>query len=172
MGTADLHAHTCHDAWGDGNQDVYDLLRYVEEKTDLDIVAITDHDSTTAARAAWDLFRRGGYRFSFLPGVEVTNRAGHLLCYFPSGEITDIPSLRPFWWTVRYAQQRGAICVAAHPVYPPWLATTMTQGLKRGRRLDALEAVNCSISAEAQGKLDEIARRLAPEVALVANSDA
>ena len=53
VGKADLHAHTCHDGWGDGNQTVERLLRYVEEKTDLDLFAITDHDSTDAAHAAW-----------------------------------------------------------------------------------------------------------------------
>src|SRR5438105_3570115 len=129
MGKADLHAHSCHDSWGDGNQDVAELFRYVQEQTDLDLFAITDHDSTDAARAGIELHRRGGYRFDFLPGVEVTNQAGHLLCYFPSREVHDIPSLRPFWWTVRYARERGAICIAAHPVYPPWLAVTIRRGL-------------------------------------------
>ena len=97
-----MHSHTCHDAWGDGNQTVETLLRYVEENTDLDLFAITDHDSTDAARAAWRLHRKGGYRFGFIPGVEVTNQSGHLLCYFPEGNIVEVPSLRPFWSTVRY----------------------------------------------------------------------
>lgn len=172
MGTADLHLHTCHDAWGDGNQGVPELLDYVEERTDLDLVAITDHDSTTAARAALERHRSGGYRFSFLPGVEVTNQAGHLLCYFPTGEISDIPSLRPFWWTVRFAQERGAICVAAHAVYPPWLVPAIERGLARGLRLDGVEAINAGIGEAARTKLERITRPLAGKVALVGNSDA
>jgi predicted metal-dependent phosphoesterase TrpH len=172
MGKADLHAHTRHDGWGDGNQTVEELFRYVEDQTELDLFAITDHDSTSAARAGWEIHRRGGYRFGFLPGVEVTNQGGHLLCYFPSGEIHDIPSLRPFWWTVRYARQRGAICIPAHPVYPPWAAATIQRGLDNGERLDGIEAVNAGIGESAQIKLDRIAGDLAGRLALVGNSDA
>lgn len=172
MGKADLHAHTCHDGWGDGNQSVEALFQYVEERTDLDLFAITDHDSTEAARAAMTVHRRGGYRFGFLPGVEVTNRAGHLLCYFPSGEVHDIPSLRPFWWTVRYAQDRGAICIPAHCVYPPWLPGVIERGLNRGHRLDGLEAVNAGIPEKAQIRLEGLTTRFASRVALVGNSDA
>lgn len=172
MGLADLHAHTCHDGWGDGNQPVEELLNWVEEETDLDLFAITDHDSTVAARAALELHRHRRYRFGFLPGVEVTNQAGHLLCYFPGGEIADIPSLRPFWWTVRYAQARGAICVPAHPIYPPWLAPTIERGFRCGLRLDAVEAINGGIGRKAQQRLDRTAARLAPLLPLVGNSDA
>jgi len=172
MGKADLHAHTCHDGWGDGNQTVEELFRWVEDETELDIFAITDHDSTDAARAGWDLFRRGGYRFDFLPGVEVTNLGGHLLCYFPDGHVVDIPSLRPFWWTVRYAQAHGAICVPAHPVFPPWLMPMVERGLRSGLSIDAAEAVNAGIGEKAQTRLDALLSRLPHDVARVGNSDA
>lgn len=172
MGTADLHAHTCHDAWSDGNQSIEDLFRWVEEETDLDLFGLTDHDNPDTARAAWEIHAKGSYRFGFIPGIEVTNQAGHLLCYFPDGNVADIPSLRPFWWTVRYAQERGAICIPAHPVYPPWLAPTIRRGLERGLRLDALEAVNAGIGERAQEKLDTIAASFAGRLALVGNSDA
>ena len=172
MGKADLHAHTCHDAWGDGNQTVEDLFRHIEEKTDLDLFAITDHDSTEAARSAWQLHQRGGYRFGFIPGVEVTNQSGHLLCYFPDGNVVDVPSLRPFWSTVRFVHERGGLCVAAHPVYPPWLAPSIVRTLERGGRLDAVEVINAGISAAAQERLNRLAVRFAPLVPLVGNSDA
>lgn len=172
MGTADLHAHTCQDSWADGNQMVEELFQYVESQTDLDVFGITDHDNADTARHAWEVYRRGSYRFSFLPGVEVTNGAGHLLCYFPEGTIFDVPSLRPFWWTVRYAQERGAICIPAHPVYPPWLARTIHRGLAAGKRLDAVEAINAGIGERPQEKLSVIASGLAQQVALVGNSDA
>lgn len=172
MGKADLHAHTCHDAWCDGNQSVADLFRYVQEQTDLDVFGITDHDNTTGARAAWELYRQGGYRFEFMPGVEVTNQAGHLLCYFPSGQIIDIPSLRPFWWTVRYAQAHGAICIPAHAVFPPWLGATIRHGMRRGHGIDALEVVNAGIPAKAQHRLHILAHGFSGTVAQVGNSDA
>lgn len=172
MGKADLHAHTSHDTWCDGNQSIEALFRFVAEQTDLDVFGITDHDNPDTARAAWEIYQRRSYRFGFLPGIEVTNLAGHLLCYFPSGEVHDIPSLRPFWWTVRYAHKRGAICIPAHPVYPPWLTRTISSGLERGERLDAVEAINTGIPGGAQLKLDGIGKTLAPRLALVGNSDA
>jgi len=172
MGKADLHAHTCHDAWCDGNQTVEELFRYVEQETDLDVFGITDHDNTAGARAAWDLYCRGTYRFGFLPGVEVTNQAGHLLCFFPRGNVVDIPSLRPFWWTVRFAQAHGAICIPAHPVFPPWLGLTIRYGMRRGLRIDALESINAGIPAGAQTRLSVLAEGFADDIALVANSDA
>jgi predicted metal-dependent phosphoesterase TrpH len=172
MGKADLHSHTRHTAWCDGNQTVEELFRYVEEETDLDLFAITDHDSTDASRAAWEMHGRGTYRFDFLPGVEVTNIGGHLLCYFPEGNVVDIPSLRPFWWTVRYAQARGALCVVAHPIYPPWLAASVARGLEDGLHIDGVEVVNAGVSEKAQIRLDAVAAGLSSKVALVGNSDA
>ena len=172
MGKADLHAHTCHDGWCDGNQTIREIFRFVENETDLDIFGITDHDNADTARAAWEVYRSGGYRFGFLPGVEVTNQGGHLLCYFPSGEVTDIPSLRPFWWTVRYAHERGAICIPAHPVYPPWLRSVVLRGLARGERLEAVEVVNAGIPASGREQLRSLAHHFAPHIALVGNSDA
>jgi predicted metal-dependent phosphoesterase TrpH len=171
MGKADLHVHTCHDSWGDGNATVEQLFDYIERHTDLDIVAITDHDSTDAARAGVELHRAGNYRFAYLAGVEVTNQSGHLLCYFPNGEVTDIPSLRPFWSTVNFARQHGAICIAAHAVYPPWLSSTIRRGLLRGQLLDGVETVNAAISASGQAKLERLAAPLVGLVALVGNSD-
>ena len=172
MGKADLHAHTCQTRWGDGNQTVEELFDYVDKETDLDLFGITDHDSTEGARVAWEIHSRGGYRFGFLPGVEVTNLGGHLLCYFPDGQVVDIPSLRPFWWTVRYAQAHGAICIAAHPIFPPWMMSTIARGLDDGLHLDAIEVVNAGIGQKAQGRLDVFAEELAARVALVGNSDA
>ncbi|HZU14239.1 MAG TPA: PHP-associated domain-containing protein [Chloroflexota bacterium] len=172
MGKADLHAHTCHDGWCDGNQSIEEMFRHVEEETDLDLFGLTDHDNADTARAAWEIYRRGRYRFDFLPGVEVTNGAGHLLVYFPGGSIVDIPSLRPFWWTVDFAHRHGAIALPAHPVYPPWLVPTIRRGLARGRRLDGIEAINAGISAAAQERLSAGIAALDARLARVAGSDA
>jgi predicted metal-dependent phosphoesterase TrpH len=172
MGKADLHAHTCHNIWCDGNQTVEELFQWVEEETDLDLFGITDHDNVAAARQGYELHQKGRFRFGYLSGVEVTNQSGHLLCYFPKGNIVDIPSLRPFWWTVEYARARGAICIAAHPVFPPWLAPTLRHGLRRGRHLDGIEAVNAGIGHKAQNRLDSISAMFDSQLAVVGNSDA
>jgi predicted metal-dependent phosphoesterase TrpH len=79
LGKADLHIHT---AAGDGSSSVEEVLRYVERHTDLDVVAITDHDEVAGSLKAIELARRNGYRFEVIPGLEVTTRDGHLLALF------------------------------------------------------------------------------------------
>src|SRR5579863_5472431 len=88
LSKADLHIHTCHDGWGDGNDTVEEIFDFVESQTDLDLIALTDHDSTEASREGRSIHSAGRYRFEFLPGCEVTTTSGHLICYFP-GEIHD-----------------------------------------------------------------------------------
>jgi predicted metal-dependent phosphoesterase TrpH len=170
---ADLHVHSCHDGWGDGNQTVAELFRYVQEETDLSLFAITDHDSVAAAYEGRELHTCGQYRFDFLPGVEVTTLSGHLLCYFP-GEIVDVPSLRPLWWTVRYVHKHNGICVAAHPIYPPWFWRTLLRDLgKDEHHLDGVEVINGSVkSVRAQTQLQAVGELLTRKTALVGNSDA
>ncbi|MDQ6834167.1 MAG: hypothetical protein M3008_12270, partial [Chloroflexota bacterium] len=51
IGRADIHLHT---DVVDGLQSVTQLLDYAEEQTDLDLVAITDHDEIQGALAARD----------------------------------------------------------------------------------------------------------------------
>ena len=48
----------------------------------LDVIAITDHDETSASLEARDWAARHGYRVQVVPGVEVTTREGHLLALF------------------------------------------------------------------------------------------
>lgn len=171
MGKADLHVHTRHDGWGDGNDAVAEILRFVEEGSDLDLVAVTDHDSTEAARAGRALHPRGEYRFDFLPGVEVTTRSGHLLCYF-LGEIVDVPSLRSLAWTSRYIHHHNGICVLAHPVYPPWLQRSLQRDDSRALRMvEAVEVINGGLSATAQVRLDRLGATLAGRCSLTGNSD-
>ena len=47
MGKGDLHIHT---ARGDGMADLPELLDYVQEKTDLTVIAVTEHDDV---RPGW-----------------------------------------------------------------------------------------------------------------------
>ena len=59
-----------------------DLVDYVEQHTELDVIAITDHDETSASLEAREWAARRGYRVQVVPGVEVTTREGHLLALF------------------------------------------------------------------------------------------
>jgi len=49
VGKADLHLHS---TYSDGSQSVEAILKYVERYTDLDVIAITDHDCIEGALRA------------------------------------------------------------------------------------------------------------------------
>src|SRR5438067_10924930 len=79
LGTADLHLHT---RASDGLMATTDLVDYAEHFTHLDVIAVTDHDETTAALEAREYAARKRYRVQIVPGGEVSTRDGHLLALF------------------------------------------------------------------------------------------
>jgi predicted metal-dependent phosphoesterase TrpH len=136
MGKADLHLHTSH---SDGMASVGKLLRHVEEQTDLDVIAVTDHDSLRGALAAREKWARGSYRFEVAPGMEVTTIEGHLLALFIE---EPVPCLRGVEQTVEAVHRLGGLCIIPHPF--TWLTRGM--GLRHIRRvadqLDGIEVTN------------------------------
>jgi predicted metal-dependent phosphoesterase TrpH len=112
MGTADLHMHT---ALGDGMAELPELLAYVEEQTDLDVIAVTEHDQIDAALKLRELHACGRYRFDVVVGAEVTSLEGHLLALFVE---EPIPSLRPLARTIDLIHRQGGLCVIPHPLSP------------------------------------------------------
>jgi len=137
MGKADLHVHT---SFSDGMAGARELLDYVETRTDLDVLAVTDHDDVRGALLARELWAKGGYRFDFVPGVEVTTIEGHLLALFVE---EPLPSLCRLEEALEAVHRQGGIAVAPHPMNP----LTRSLGARELRRADGLhgiEAANCS----------------------------
>src|SRR5207245_10573804 len=66
----------------DGLVSARDLVDHVERSTDLDLIAVTDHDELSAAHEAREWAARNAYRVQVVPGVEVSTRDGHLLALF------------------------------------------------------------------------------------------
>lgn len=172
QGKADMHLHTL---YSDGTASVRELLDHVERHTDLDVIAITDHERIDGALRAKEIHAAGDYSFEVVVGEEITTRRGHVLALF-LGE--RIPALRPLVETLERIHDAGGIAVAAHPMAP------FTPSLGRGsllaahaagdarRRFDAIELMNPS----AAGRVRHGARqRLNAEVLrlpAVGNSDA
>jgi predicted metal-dependent phosphoesterase TrpH len=131
---ADLHLHTSR---GDGMADLVELLDYVEAETDLDFIAVTDHDQLDAALEARDLHaRRGGYSFGVITGTEVTTLEGHLLAL---GIEAPIASFRPLAATLDAVHRQGGLCLIPHPM--SWLTRSLGRhGIERvlARRADGL----------------------------------
>ena len=72
-GKADMHLHTL---YSDGTAGVEALLRHVEANTDLDLVAITDHERLDGALRAREIHAAGDFHFELVVGEEITTRRG------------------------------------------------------------------------------------------------
>ncbi len=107
MGLADLHIHS---TFSDGSATVEAILYHASTQTQLDVIAITDHDTLEGARLAMELAPR--FRVEVIPGMEVTTTEGHLLALF----ITEpVAAGMPFVDTARRVREVGGLPIAAHP---------------------------------------------------------
>jgi predicted metal-dependent phosphoesterase TrpH len=172
LGKADMHLHTL---YSDGTASVQAVLDHVERATDLDLVAITDHERIDGAQRAAEIHAAGGYSFELVVGEEITTRRDHVLALFVTQRI---PALRPLDETLERIHDQGAIAIAPHAMAP------LTPSLGRGsllrihgsddarRRLDAIELMNPSTA----GRSRRAARRRLNDEVLrlpaVGNSDA
>jgi predicted metal-dependent phosphoesterase TrpH len=112
LGRADLHIHTLA---SDGLSGIFEVLDTVEQATDLDVIAITDHERIDAAAAARAVALDRGLRIQVIVGEEVTTRGGHLLGLFLERPIKPLRSLR---WTIEAIHDQGGIAIPAHPLVP------------------------------------------------------
>jgi predicted metal-dependent phosphoesterase TrpH len=117
LGKADLHIHS---GAGDGVASVAEILEYVEHETDLDLIAITDHDLIHGALEARELAARKGYRVEVIVGMEITTLEGHLLAYDLD---KPIRMLMPLPHTIRLVHEQGGFCVVPHPM--SWLTRSI-----------------------------------------------
>ena len=171
-GRADLHLHT---VASDGVASVTEILAYVQEATDLDVIAVTDHERVDAAIAARELARRGHYRFEVVVGEEVTTRGGHLLALFLEERVRPLQSLRA---TIAQIHAQGGLAVPAHALaryYPMSASARSLRGLLADPdpavHPDALETFNATAAGRA-GHERAMAFAAAHDLPVVGGSDA
>lgn len=141
LGRADLHIHT---RASDGTASVAQILDRVERHTELDVIAITDHDRIDAAIVARTMAKDRGARAEVIVGEEITTLGGHLLALWIERPIKPFRSLRT---TIAEIHDQGGLAVPAHPLVPYPLCA---QGFQLRRLLadepryrpDAIEAFN------------------------------
>lgn len=109
MGLADLHIHSTY-SW-DSVSSIRAILKHVIENTDLDMIAITDHDEIRGAFEAQQIAPT--YGVQVIIGSEISTAEGHLLVYFIDHKIQAGLSLIE---TILRVRDQGGICVAAHPM--------------------------------------------------------
>jgi predicted metal-dependent phosphoesterase TrpH len=170
-GRADMHLHTL---YSDGTMEVQTLLDHVERRTDLDLIAVTDHERIDGALRAQELHTAGDYHFGLVIGEEITTRRGHLLAHF----LTDrVPALRSLEETIERVHAQGGIAIAPHPMAPltPSLGRRSLMRLYHDpdarHRLDAIEMLNPSVAGRAR-RPHRTALNEVMGLAAVGNSDA
>lgn len=146
MGLADLHLHTLA---SDGLIGARELVDFVEHQTDLDLIAVTDHDDTSGAALAREWAVDQHYRVQVVPGVEVTTRDGHLLALFLEERP---PALKTARATAEWVRERGGLCIAPHP-FTRWThslnATAVSACLAVPGLLTGVEVLNASLAGRA-----------------------
>jgi len=131
FGRADLQVHT---AYGDGMATATELFDLIETTTDLDVIAVTDHDDVGGALEAREAHARGHYSFELVTGIEVTTRSGHLLALWVD---EPIRSIRPLDETIAEIHRAGGLAVIPHPLSP----LTRSVGQRTIERVLAIEDV-------------------------------
>ena len=164
-----------HSLYSDGTATVASILDHVERHTDLDVVAITDHERIDGALRAAELHASGDFSFDLVVGEEITTRRGHVLALF----ITErLPALRPLEETLAAIHAAGGLAIAAHPLAPVPLSVG-SRSLRSVRdhpdpavAFDALELFNPSTAGRTRqaARIDLNAREL--RLPGVGNSDA
>jgi len=109
MGFSDLHIHSVHSY--DGTASIPAILKYASDVAELNVIAITDHDTMSGVPEALDLAPK--YNLEVIPGCEVASRDGHVLCLFIR---RPIPAGLSLLETVLRTGEQGGICIAAHPM--------------------------------------------------------
>ena len=142
LGRADLHIHT---VASDGIDPIATILDQVEHSTDLDVVAITDHERIDAALAARRMARELGHRAEIVVGEEVSTLGGHLLALFIEERVRPMRSLRT---TIGEIHEQGGLAIPAHPLVPyplcaqGWVLRRLIVDHDPRVRPDAIEAFN------------------------------
>jgi predicted metal-dependent phosphoesterase TrpH len=170
-GKADAHIHSIA---SDGTGSASQILDYAENRTDLDLIAIADHERIEAAVECQRLALARGSGIQVVVAEEVTTRSGHLLGVFLQARLKRSQRLET---TVAEIHEQGGLAIVPHPF------SAFTLGMRKHAIMrvhlskdplvywDALEGYNPSTA----GRYGRAATaRIAAELGLplVGNSDA
>jgi len=138
---ADLHVHT---TFSDGLDEPEAIVNYAVTQSDLRVVAITDHNTISGARVAFDYWQRHRAEFGALEvvqGIEVSSSAGHIVGLFLKEDIP--PRLSPED-VVTAIHEQGGLAIAAHPfTHLLWFSDLQGIGRRIGELpLDGVEVRN------------------------------
>ncbi|MFA5197400.1 MAG: PHP-associated domain-containing protein [Patescibacteria group bacterium] len=143
---ADIHIHS---DFSDSAASIEEILEYVQDKTTLSAIAITDHDIIDGALKAQKIVKEKQYRFEVIIGEEVSTLEGHVIGLFLKEKIMPGNSAHE---TIKEIHHQGGIAIAAHPFFISRLNNVSDKPLARGigaatliqekPEIDAIEIVN------------------------------
>jgi len=140
---ADLHIHTTH---SDGTATVIEVLQHVAENTDLDVIAITDHDCIEGAVQASKL--AGHYGIQVIIGEEVSTADGHLLALYIH---EPLPRGRSATETIRAIHAQGGLAIAPHPFDHLVASLGRRNPTLEGWAFDGIEVFNAGVYRTERG---------------------
>jgi predicted metal-dependent phosphoesterase TrpH len=110
-GRADLHMHT---NFSDGWPSPAELIDHVVGNTDLNVIAVTDHDTIEGALRAAERAQQRHPKIEVIVGEEVSSRDGHILALYLERRVRPGMSAAA---TVHAIHDQGGLAVAAHPFW-------------------------------------------------------
>ena len=154
---------------------VPELLDYVEQNSDLDVIAVTEHDTLRAADEARDLHARRSHRFDLICGMEVTTLDGHLLALFID---EPVASFRRMEETLAAIHAQGGLAVVPHPL--SWLTRSVGARVferiatvrNDGVHFDGMEEYNLSPAGRVTSAKARLLNRDRFRLAALGSSDA
>lgn len=171
LGKADLHMHS---TYSDGIATIEQIFHHVQHYTDLDVIAITDHDVIEGSLRARDLWAKGNYHFDFVVGEEISTREGHMLALFIEKRIQQGLSIER---SIELVHEQGGLAVVAHPLNPLFRHSCQREVLDRiyvsnDVWLDGIETWNASFCGIRANRMAMCANREVYGWAELGNSDA
>ena len=170
-GKADLHMHS---TYSDGIATVEEILEHTQNCTELDVIAITDHDEIAGALRARDVKAKKNYRFDLIIGEEISTSEGHLLALFIEERIP--PGLR-MERSIELVHEQGGLAIVAHPFHRLFDFSCSRAVVDRiqatdGCWLDGIETWNASFCGIIANRVAAKANRSIYKLVEVGNSDA
>ncbi len=145
-GKADYHIHS---SIGDAVVTPEEIVDFCEHETDLDVIAITDHDQIKGSIQAKEYAKRKKYKIQVITGEEISTLKGHLIGLFMKHRIRRYTRL---FKTIEEIHRQGGITIVPHPL--SWLTTSVGESafkdvLKSKKPkvfFDAVELINPAIA--------------------------
>jgi predicted metal-dependent phosphoesterase TrpH len=171
LSRADLHIHS---TYCDGIPTIEQILQHTELHTDLDVIAITEHNVIDGSLRARDLWASGSYRFDFIVGEEISTNEGHLLALFIE---KHIPSHLSIERSIDLIHDQGGLAIVVHPLNPLFRISCQREVLDRIHAnkdlwLDGIETWNAGLCGIYANRVAMRANRQYYSWSELGNSDA